>query len=157
MKLPKLSTSTGEFVVPEPGIYKMELLSYTEPTPSAFDPEKLRFSMTFAIVDDEEFEGAEVRQFFGYSMHAKSKLLPVIKALLGGAEVSEDDEIDLDDLIGKRIMGTVDVTEKPRTDGMGTARFANLVAAAPLKRKKLAEETAAPKRKSAWDDEEDAA
>lgn len=150
MKLPKMSTSTGEFVVPEPGVYTMELLSYTEPAPSAFDPEKLRFSMTFGIVDDEEFEGAEVRQFYGFSMHPKSKLAPVVKALRGGMEIGEDEEIDLDELIGRRIMGTVDVVEKPRTDGTGTARFANLVAASPVKRRK----TEAAKTRPAWDDED---
>lgn len=160
MKLPKLSLSTGEYVVPEPGSYTMELASYTDPEPSSFDPDKLRFSMTFRIVDDADFEGVEVRQFYGWSMHASSKLFPVIRALRGGAEIDEDDEIDLDELIGRKVVGMVEVVEKPRRDNPAEmARFANVVGVSPLRRKKEAAPAGATngKRKPAWEDDEDAA
>lgn len=162
MKLPKLSSSTGEFVVPEPGVYKMELVSYSEPEQSTFNPDKLRFSMTFTIIEDvqgdDEFAGCDVRQFFGYSMHPKSNLYPVVQALLGGGEIPDDVEIDLDEMIGRRILGTIAITEKPRRDNPSEiARFANLASAAPIKKKKVEAEAAAAKRRSSWDDEEDAA
>lgn len=162
MKLPKLTKSTGEFKVAEPGVYKMELVSYTEPVEDRFNPDRQRFSMTFSIIEDvqgdDEFAGCEVRQFFNYSMHERSKLVPVVQALLGGAEIDEDAELDLDDLIGRRVIGTVVISEKPRRDNPAEmARFANLASAAPIKKKKADAEAPAAKRKSAWDDEEDAA
>lgn len=157
MKLPMVTKGGSDYKVPEPGIYKMELLAYSDPVASKFNEDKTRFSVTFGIVDDDDFDGAEVRAWYDYDMNEGKKLYKLVRALMGGAEIGDDDEIDLDALIGKRIMGTVDVVEKPRNDGMGMAKFANLMAAAPIKRKKVAEETAAPKRKSAWDDEEDAA
>lgn len=134
MKLPRVVDSHGEFIIPDPGVYQMEFAAYGEPQPSRFDDGKLRIPLTFRICDGDEFDGAEIRQWYGWTMHPQSRLYPVIKALLG-RDPEEDEEIDLEDLIGRRIMGTVEIVEKPSTNGNGTARFANLVAAAPVRRK----------------------
>lgn len=173
MLLPRKSESTGDFVVPEDGIYTMELIGFDEPVESAFDPEKQRIKLKFQIVEDEEYDGVEVHQWYGLSMHIRAKLYPVIKALRGGEDIDEDEEVDLEDLIGKKIQGTLEQITKPRRDDASqTATFANLVAASPLRRKKTAvgtgssvQEAKADQRKkqqeideaSVWDEDEDVA
>lgn len=158
MKLPKISSSTGEFKVADEGAYKMEFTAYTEPSTDRFNENRMRFMMTFTIVEDmegdTEFAGCEVRQFFSFSMHENSKLRPVVQALMGGAEIGEDDELELDELIGRRIIGTVTHSLKPRRDNpTEMARFANLGSATPIKKRKTTAD-AAVTRKQAWDDED---
>lgn len=134
-----------EFQVPDPGVYLMEFVAYDEPGPSVYDPDKESIKLKFRIVD-EDFEGLELKQTYGWSTHPKSKLYPVLKALNGGADIDfdEPDEDgyypDLDDFLNKRFLGTIDTVTKPRRDNpKESATFANLVAASPVKKKKRTE------------------
>lgn len=138
MKLPKPSDSNADFKVPEPGVYRMRLTDYDEPVVSTFKKkngdDQYRIKLVFTIEDPEsDFHAEEIWAWFGWSMHPKSRLYPVVKALLA-RDIDEDEEPDLDDLVGKAIMGTVDNTTRT-VDGMEKT-YANLVAASPVRRKK---------------------
>lgn len=159
MKLPKPSDSGGDFVVPEPGVYKMEFTDYDEPVLSTFKKkngdDQYRIKLVFTIRDEEsDYDGEEIWAWYGWSMHEKSHLYPVIKALLG-RDIEDDEEPDLDELLGKFIMGTLD--NKTKDNGK---TFANLIAASPVRRKgKEAKAPAkpAPKAEESDETEEDAA
>lgn len=139
MKLPKVADSQGEFIVPEAGVYKMEFTTYDDPVLSTFKKDSgadsWRIKLVFTIHDEEsEYDGVEIFAWYGWTMHPKGKLYPIVKALLG-RDIEEDEEPDLDDLTGKFIMGTLDNVTKTGTDG--TARtYANLIAASPVRRAK---------------------
>lgn len=133
--LPSRNQSKGDFQIPDEGVYTAEFTAYGEAQVSQFDANKQRIELTFTIVDDDDFDGVEVKQWFGLTMHEQSHLYPVVKALLG-EEVDPDDEIDLEDLIGKRCQIAVVHKTKPRKDGSGEATFANIDSATPLRRKK---------------------
>lgn len=135
--LPSRNASKGEYQIPDEGSYVAEFTAYGEAQVSQFDANKQRIELTFTIVDDEDFEGLEIKQWFGLTMHEQSKMYPVVKALIGG-DVDPDEEIDLEDLIGKRCQITVTHTTKPRKDGTGEATYANIDSATPLRRKKKA-------------------
>jgi hypothetical protein len=143
MRLPKPSNSTAEFTVPDAGVYKMEFTDYDEPAISQYKKkngdDQWRIKMVFTIRDDDDYEGEEIWAWYGWSMHPKAKLYPIIKALLG-REIEEDDEPDLDDLVGKHIMGTLDNVTK--TTENGTRTYANLIAASPVRKAKVKPVTA---------------
>jgi hypothetical protein len=139
MKLPSPSSSTSEFIVPDAGVYKMEFTDYGEPVLGTFKKangeDAYRIKLVFTIRDEEsEFDGADIYAWYGWSMHPKAKLYPIVKALVGG-EIADDDEPDLDELIGKFIMGTLDVVTKDSETGKRT--YANLIAASPVRKKKI--------------------
>jgi hypothetical protein len=147
MKLPAPSASTADFIVPDAGVYKMEFTDYDEPILSTYKNEKTgeakyRIKLVFTIRDEEsEFDGADIYAWYGWSMHPKAKLYPIVKALVGG-EIAEDDEPDLDDLVGKFIMGTLDTVTKDSE--MGKRTYANLIAASPVRKKKKVVKPAPP-------------
>jgi hypothetical protein len=140
MKLPKPADSTADFVVPDAGVYRMEFTDYDEPALSKYKNERTgedqyRIKLVFTIRDEEsEFDGVDIYAWYGWSMHPKAKLYPIVKALVGG-EIADDDEPDLDELIGKFIMGTLDTVTKDSDTGKRT--YANLVAASPVRKKKV--------------------
>lgn len=135
-KLPSPAQSQTEFVLPDPGVYTVEFTDYDGPKPSSFDADKETIELTFTIREDEDYEGQKIRQYFGFSMHPQAKLYGAVKALVGG-EIDEDEELDLDDLLGKRAMGTVTIKEKPRRDNPSEmARFPRIDAFSPIRRKK---------------------
>jgi hypothetical protein len=149
MKLPKPSESKGDFQVPDPGVYRMEFTSYDEPELSRFKKENgddaWRVKLEFVIRDEEsDFDGSKVMAWFSWSMHPKSKLYPIVKAMLG-REIDDDEEPDLDELIGTHIMGTLDHKTSKRDDG-SERTFANLIAASPVRKKKPS--LAAPPKKA---------
>lgn len=170
MKLPSQNSSTVEFSMPEEGIHKMKLLTYTEPElsqyKSAKGDDKYTITLTFQIDDDDsDSDGETITKRVGLSMHPQSTLYPIVKALMGGEEPEADEEVDLDDLVGSYIMGTITHVTKPSTKNPGTmATFANLTGAAPVRRKKKAQaepqkpSKPAPKAQTdddeTWDDDE---
>lgn len=135
--LPKPSESQGDFTLPDPGMYKVEFVGYDGPEQSTFDPEKSIVWMKFNILEDEDFQGTQIKQLYGWSMHpTMSKLYPVVKALNGGT-YDDDAELDLDDLIGNLMMATVEHVEKASRNNPGETRtFARITGAAPVRRKK---------------------
>jgi hypothetical protein len=159
MKLPKVSESNAEFIVPDAGVYKMQFTEYDDPILSTFKKtngeDQYRIKLVFTIRDeDSEFDGADIYAWYGWSMHAKSKLYPIIKALVG-REIGEDEEPDLDDLLNNYIMGTLDVVTKPGDNGPRT--YANLVAASPVRKKKVVKPAPPPvveDDEELWDDED---
>lgn len=135
--LPKPSESQGDFTLPDPGMYTVELISYDGPEQSMYDAEKSIVWLEFNILNDEDFQGTTIKQLYGWSMHpTMSKLYPVIKALNGGT-YDDDAELDLDDLVGNRMMATVEHVEKASKNNPGETRtFARITGAAPIRRKK---------------------
>lgn len=164
--LPKPSDSTADFIVPDAGVYRMEFTKYEGPSLSTFKNDKgedqYRIKLFFCIRDEEsDFDGQAISAYFGYSMHpTMSKLYPIVKALLGH-EPDEDEDVDLDELVGKFIMGTLDNKTKEK-DGQKRT-YANLIAASPIRKKKAAPkvETSPPPKDEGdelfGDEEEDAA
>lgn len=174
--LPSQKSSTSEFSMPDEGIHRMKLLRYDEPTLSQYKKpngdDKWQVKMTFEIDDDEsESDGEQINYFASLSMHPKSSMYPFVKAALGGAEIDPDEEIDLDDLLGKHFLGTVTHVEKPSRTTPGTmATFANVTGFAPIRRKKKAQPDATPQKPATpapnakdadgddiWDDDETSA
>lgn len=147
MRLPKPSASTSEFVVPDAGVYTMEFTDYNEPEISMYKKangeDQWRIKLVFTIRDDDDYAGEEIWAWYGWSMHPKAKLYPIVKALLG-RDIDEDEDPDLDDLLGKRIMGTLDNVTK--TTENGTKTYANLVAASPVRKAKVKAPTSAASR-----------
>ena len=162
MKLPKPSDSNADFVVVDEGVYRMEFSKYEGPLESAFKNDdgspKFRVKLFFTIRDEEsDFDGETVSQYFGLSMHpTKSKLYPIIKAI-AGKEPDEDEEFDLDGLVGRHIMGTVGHTKKVK-DGQEMV-YANLTSAAPIRKKKAVATPPPPpaEEDDPFDEDEDAA
>lgn len=153
-KLPSPAQSQSEFVLPEEGVYTVELVDYDGPKPSTFDVDKETIELHFAIRDDDDYDGVKIRQYFGYTMHERSKLYGAVKALIGG-QIDDDDELDLDDLMGKRALGTVTIKEKPRRDNPAEmARFPRLDAFSPI-RKKKAKKPVEPEPELDDDDDEE--
>lgn len=144
MLLPRKSEATSEFIVPEDGVYTLELIGFDDPVASSFDADKERIKLKFAVIDDEEYDGVEVHQWYGVSMHVRARLYGVVKALRGGADIDEHEDIDLEDLIGKKVQGTLEQVTKPRRDNPEEkVTFANVVSVAPIRRKKNAVGTGA--------------
>lgn len=161
MKLPKPSDSGSDFVVPDAGVYRMEFTDYDDPVLSTFKKQngddQYRIKLVFTIRDEEsEFDGAEVFAWYGWSMHPKAKLYPIVKALLG-RDIEDDEEPDLDDLTGKFIMGTLDNVTKDTDSGKRT--YANLIAASPVRKKKTdakpAPKAAKPEPEPVADEDDD--
>lgn len=133
--LPIPSESKAEFTVVEPGVYTLEFTNYDGPMTSNYDPDKETIQLEFTVRDDDEFDGSKIKQYYGFTMHpTMSKLYPVVKALLGGT-IDDDAELELSDLIGRKVLGTIDTVTKPRKDNpKEMSTFARLVSAAPLRR-----------------------
>lgn len=143
----------GDFRVPAMDWYEMEFSRHGDARPSAY-PDKVtgeypnRMQMFFEIVDprpddadeDEEyFDGVEVSGWFGLEGNAlkKGDFVHLIAALRGGEEVTEDEDLDLEDFIGQRCRGRIDHTKKPsQNDPTKILTFANVVEVQPLKRRK---------------------
>lgn len=139
MKLPKVADSQAGFVIPDAGVYKMEFTDYDDPVLSTFKStsgnDQYRIKCVFTIRDeDSEFDGVEVFAWYGWTMHPKGKLYPIVKALLG-RDIEEDEEPDLDDMVGRFIMGTLDNVTKTGSDGQPRT-YANLIAASPVRKPK---------------------
>lgn len=142
----------------------MEFTNYEGPMLSTFKSDKgedqYRIKLLFAIRDeDSDFDGQVISAYYGYSMHpTMSKLYPIVKALLGH-EPEDDEDVDLDELTGKFIMGTLDNKTKEK-DGQKRT-YANLIAASPIRKKKAGPKLPPPvkdEEEELWDDDsEDAA
>ena len=139
----------SSFVVPDKDWYEMELTSYDEPVPSAYLDKNtgefpLRIRLVFAIreevADDQvSFDGAEVSGWFDFETNktGKKSIYHVLVALRGGEEVTEDDELELDDFLGQRCRGLIDHAIKPsKNDPTKMLTFANVVEVQPVKRRR---------------------
>ena len=169
-KLPSQNSSVADFVLPEEGIYRMRLIEVSEPILSQFKKkngdDKFQVIMTFKIDDDEsDSDGEELIYYASISMHPKSSMYAPVKALMGGVEIDPDDEIDLDELVNKYVLGTLTHVTKASTRTPGTmATYANITGFAPIRKKKKAvaadpEKPAKPAPKTEedeiWDDNDD--
>lgn len=157
MKLPKPKTGSDEFIVPEDGVYRCELTQVKDPEPSRFANDAgefpLRFEAVWTIRDEEsEYDGVTVREWFNFDSctHEKSKFYPFLKALLGrDYDEEEDEDLDLEDFVGKHVMLTLTATTKK--DGRV---FSKPTGAAPI-RKKKATAPPPPKKKAVEPDEDE--
>lgn len=130
-----LITKGGGAVCPQADVYILELVERGEPElrPKFDDPDKTvrRIKLTFAIRDydvpeadpadvDEagqplepaDWNDVEISDFYTLTLGSQSKLLPVVEAL-AGRKVADDEELDLDGLIGSRMKATV----RPKANG----------------------------------------
>jgi len=80
--------SGGDFVLPEEDTYTLKLVDKDpdEPVAAEFNKTgkpKFRAKFKFEIVDDDDFGGTVINQFYTISLNEKSNLLPVVRALVG--------------------------------------------------------------------------
>jgi hypothetical protein len=153
---PRPSESKSDFTLPDEGVYTVQFVDYEGPMPSTFDRTKENIMLQFEIVDDDDFEGSKIKQYFGWSMHpTMSKLYPFICALYG-KKIGDEDQVDLDELIGTRVNGTVIHIEKPdKNNPSQMVTFARLASVAPIRRKRpAAEPKPAPKPEPEYDEEQ---
>lgn len=110
------SSQTTDYPVPDEGVYVFELKAVREPTtaPNTFPGREgtMRTSvpLLWVVRDDEDFGGMEVLNFYTLTMgntQMPSKLRPFVKAMLGREIDDENDAIDLEGLVGRRIQATV--------------------------------------------------
>lgn len=122
-------------LVPE-GPYVLELVGKGEDEPVAkeWNPtgKKMRARFTFKVVDDPDYEGKTVSDFFTISLHEKAPLYGVVKALLGG-KVPADVRITKELLIGKRMQAMV---EHRQSKSNPDRSYAKINAPTPVRQRK---------------------
>jgi hypothetical protein len=145
VQLPGRQESTSEYQLPDEGTYTLVLDRLSEERPSKFEDKDGNYppeqEFYFKIINDEEFEGVELRVFVrtntfydGSGAGQPAKAYLIAKALLG---VNFDPDVppDTEDLVGLKCTGTV--VHKKSIASDGTPRtYANLTGYAPLRRKK---------------------
>ncbi len=103
--------SGTDWVLPDEGFYTFELTGVREPRtePNRYKPDEMRTSVAleWTIRGDEDYEGVNFLNFYTFSLHDLATLTKYVKALRGGQPFEEDEDLDLEDLIGKRIQGTI--------------------------------------------------
>ena len=98
--MPNLLKRTKTKLFPD-GIYKA-VLKEVEVGQSKFDQEKQSATLTFQT-EYKEYPGEagrRIKRSYTFSLYEKSKLSSVVEALLG-RKIAEEEELDLDVLIGK--------------------------------------------------------
>lgn len=116
LTLTKPKSAPSELPVITEDVYTLRLTGHGDPVdvPDFNDQTKMRtrvrldFEITDHNPDDDEIDlnGTRVSEFFTLSLHEKSKLYPVVRALLG-RDIEDDEKIELPDLIGGRMRATV--------------------------------------------------
>lgn len=143
VQLPKPEQAVRDYLLPAEDQYTVVLDHLGEVTPSKFADKDGNFpleqSFFFKIVDDEEFDGVELRVFvrmswWDGSVGQPSKSYLIAKAMLGD-QLDYDNPPDTDDLVGMRCKANVVHKSSVGTDG-GTRTFANLTGWAPMRRRK---------------------
>ena len=143
VQLPKPEQAVRDYLLPAEVQYTVVLDHLGEVTPSKFADKDGNFpleqSFFFKIVDDEEFDGVELRVFvrmswWDGSVGQPSKSYLIAKAMLGD-QLDYDNPPDTDDLVGMRCKANVVHKSSVGTDG-GTRTFANLTGWAPMRRRK---------------------
>jgi len=137
--LPKPSDSTGDFIVPEPGVYTLEFIGFDGPKQSPFDPDKQQIELQFEVVDDDEYTGVKIKKFCGWTMHkTMSALYPIVKGL-AGRDIEDDEDFQLDDCIGTKVQGTIVNVTKPSKRNPGEeVTFANIDSVVAIRRRRQA-------------------
>jgi hypothetical protein len=145
VQLPGRQESTSEYQLPDEGTYTLVLDRLSEERPSKFEDKDGNYppeqEFYFKIINDEEFEGVELRVFVrtntfydGSGAGQPAKAYLIAKALLGN-QFDPDVPPDTEDLVGLKCTGTV--VHKKSVASDGTPRtYANLTGYAPLRRKK---------------------
>jgi hypothetical protein len=145
VQLPGRQESTSEYQLPDEGTYTLVLDRLSEERPSKFEDKDGNYppeqEFYFKIINDEEFEGVELRVFVrtntfydGSGAGQPAKAYLIAKALLG-TQFDPDVPPDTEDLVGLKCTGTV--VHKKSIAADGTPRtYANLTGYAPLRRKK---------------------
>lgn len=92
-------------VIPE-GLYELELVKIGNRVPldPQYDPEqkKRKALFTFEVRNDPEWEGTKVTGWYTISMHDLSRMLPLVKALMGG-KIDPSQPFRPQTLIGRRM------------------------------------------------------
>lgn len=144
------ANSAGDFIKPDPGVYTATVTEVSDIFKQSYQggPEKDRIYIVYTIVDDEDFDGAELRAYYGYTFHPQGKLIGTVEAIIG-RELDDDEEFSheefIDLLLDKRCQITL-ADGNPKADGRV---YSEVVAVAPIRKKKAVK--AVPK-----DDEADA-
>ena len=102
-------------LVPE-GLYKSEVIKIEEGK-SKFEPDKnsvtLWFRTSFRGLNNMDL-AATIPLTCTASLHEKSRLTPIIETLMG-RKFNEDEEVDLDEVIGKRCRVHIQHRESVKT------------------------------------------
>lgn len=132
--LPKPSDSTGDYMLPDPGVYKVVFYDFEGPIDSTRFPGSQSVILKFRIIDDDEYEGIEVKQYYGWSMHkTKAQLYPVVKTL-AGRDIDDDENFLLEDLINTEVNATISHGSRPdKKDPTKTFTYAQIDSIAPLR------------------------
>lgn len=144
--LPKPSESTGDFIVPEPGVYTLEFVRFEGPRETTYEGKTREvIDLFFEIMDDDEYAGVELKRTCGWTMHkTRSTLYPIVCALFG-REIADDEDANLEDVIGTQVDGTIVNTSKPsRNDPSKTMTFANIDAIAKKRGRRRTESSENP-------------
>lgn len=140
LNLPPLmvpAPGTGEdFVVPDPGLYELVIAEILETRQSMFNGQvkegKIDVRFKFQVVGGE-FDGVWFKQWFGYSLHEKSKLRPVLLAIRNNRPIDASKPVELTNYLNKPFRGLVQVDEVPsREDATRILKFAKVVSAMPM-------------------------
>lgn len=134
--LPKPSESATEFTIVDKGVYTARFVTFDGPKVSRWDETKQAVEITFQITDDQEFEGVTIKKDYGWSMHPTAHLYKLVEALAGEG-LDPDAEMELGDLLDRRVMITVGHNVKPRRDNPNeTIIFNRIDAVGPARRQR---------------------
>lgn len=147
VQLPKREESVSDYLLPDEDVYTVVLDRLSEERPGKYLNERTgeyppEQEFYFKIINDEEFEGVELRVFVRtdtfYDGTGKSpnpaKVFLIARALLG-ASFEPGMPPDTDDLVGLKCRGTV--THKKKVNSEGTEMtYANLTGFSPIRERK---------------------
>jgi hypothetical protein len=103
-----MKLTANDYVTVEEGEYPAKFVGYEEKTTDFGEAVQFRFMLT-----DEENNGTEIRGLASKKLSPKSKMRGWIEGMLGRA-LEPREEIDLDDLLDRKVMLYVSVDDTER-------------------------------------------
>ena len=108
MELGRIGTGQGD--LPEPGIYRAQIVKIAEAKSTFNGEEKPQWKLTWKLlahVDGEPItDGRELAQWVGQSLHPKSRMYAIISGIWGQAP-EPGEEITSDDILNRHAMISV--------------------------------------------------
>lgn len=115
----------------EPGVYEAEFIGYDGPKPSP------RFAGQEVIILDFESEDMDyagnLNRMYSYSMREGGDLYKAVSAL-AGHNIADDEDVDLDELIGAKVMLTIEENRKTGKNGTEMS-FPKIASVTPIRKK----------------------
>ena len=115
-EIPSVQNSNRSFEPIPDGVYDLEITTISDPFDSTFDGKtKKQVIIEFTIVNDADYQGEKIREYYTISMHEQAKMYGLAKAVFG-ASLDKTKSIRPSWLMNKRIRGLIE-TPEPRDDG----------------------------------------